>query len=449
MTIRQRLTLAAAIAVAIAVIASSLVAYNVVRDNLYSQVDTALQQRVNVVQTVVTRFDGQPPTSLPVLPEPAFGADVETQIVSADGSIVTAAAGGTGGLPVTKQAVAAASGSPGVHLQSLTVRGTHLRIVTAPLSNGFAIEAARSLSETDTTLSRLRTALLLIAAAGIAAATLAGAVIARTALLPVRRLTTTAEKVAQTHDLSERLTVQRNDELGRLAQAFNLMLAALEDSVARQRQLVADASHELRTPLTSLRTNIEVLARSNGMPVEMRRRLLADVVSQLEEMTVLVGDVVDLARGEEHDHDTEDVRLDLLVAKAVERAQRHQPQVSFTLTSEATTVHGAPARIDRAISNLLDNAAKWSPQAGTVEITVAAGTVSVRDHGGGISEDDLPHVFERFYRAPTARGTPGSGLGLAIARQVADTHQGHVAAENPPGGGALFTLQLPESPIDA
>jgi two-component system sensor histidine kinase MprB len=448
-TIRQRLTLAAAIAVAIAVIASSLIAYTVVRADLYGQIDTALKQRVKVVQTVVTRFDGQPPTSLPVLPEPAFGADVETQIVGADGSIVTAGAGGAADLPVTRQALTAAGGSPGVHLQSSTVRGTHLRIVTAPLSKGFAVEAARSLSETDTTLSRLRTALLLIAAAGIAAATLAGAVIARTALLPIRRLTTTAEKVAQTHDLSERLTVNRDDELGRLAQAFNLMLAALEDSVARQRQLVADASHELRTPLTSLRTNIEVLARSNGMPDEMRRRLLADVVLQLEEMTVLVGDVVDLARGEEHDHDTEDVRLDLLVAKAVERAQRHQPHTAFTLTAEATTVHGAPARIDRAISNLLDNAAKWSPHDGTVEITVAAGSVSVRDHGRGISDDDLPHVFERFYRAPAARGTPGSGLGLAIARQVADTHRGHVTAENPPDGGARFTLQLPESPIDA
>jgi two-component system, OmpR family, sensor histidine kinase MprB len=178
--------------------------------------------------------------------------------------------------------------------------------------------------------------------------------IARTALRPVGRLTTTAEKVAQTHDLSERLTVQRNDELGRLARAFNLM-----------------TSFEHRSPACV--PTSKVLARSNGMPDEMRRRLLADVASQLEEMTVLVGDVVDLARGEEHDHDTEDVRLDLLVAKAVERAQRHQPHVAFTLGAEETTVRGAPARIDRAISNLLDNAAKWSPRNGTVEVTVTAG----------------------------------------------------------------------------
>jgi two-component system, OmpR family, sensor histidine kinase MprB len=254
--------------------------------------------------------------------------------------------------------------------------------------------------------------------------------IARTALRPVGRLTTTAEKVAQTHDLSERLTVQRNDELGRLARAFNLM-----------------TSFEHRSPACV--PTSKVLARSNGMPDEMRRRLLADVVSQLEEMTVLVGDVVDLARGEEHDHDTEGVRLDLLVAKAVERAQRHQPHIAFTITAEETTVRGAPARIDRAISNLLDNAAKWSPRKGTVEVTVTAGTVSVRDHGLGISDEDLPHVFERYFRAAAARGTPGSGLGLAIARQVADTHRGHVTAENPPDGGALFTLQLPESPIEA
>jgi two-component system sensor histidine kinase MprB len=446
MTIRRRLTLAAAVAVAIAVIASSLIAYNVVRRDLYSQVDTTLRQRVSAVQRIATRFHGQPPLSFPSPPPPAFGADVETQIVKADGS--TAGSAGKAALPVTAEAIAAAKGRRSVDFSTTTAHGTQLRIVTAPLSHGFAVEAARSLSETDNTLSHLRTTLLLISLAGIAAATLTGAVIARTALLPVRRLTSTAEQVADTHDLSERLTVDRDDELGRLAAAFNRMLAALEDSVGRQRQLVADASHELRTPLTSLRTNVEVLARSNGMSDEVKRRLLADVVSQLEEMTELVGDVVDLARGEELEHDTEDVRLDLLAAATVERARVNRPGITFTLTGEETTVRGAPARIDRAIANLLDNAAKWSPAEGTVEIDVADGAVSVRDHGPGINPDDLPHIFERFYRAPTARGTPGSGLGLAIVRQVADTHHGRITAENAPDGGTLFTLRLPESPID-
>ncbi len=446
MTIRRRLTLAAAVAVAIAVIASSLIAYNVVRRDLYGQVDTNLRQRVAAVQRIAARFHGQPPLSFPSPPPPAFGADVETEIVKADGS--TSGSAGKAALPATADAIAAAKGRRSVVFSTTTVHGTQLRIVTAPLSHGFAVEAARSLSETDNTLSHLRTTLLLISLAGIAAATLTGAAIARTALLPVRRLTSTAEQVADTHDLSERLTVDRDDELGRLAAAFNRMLAALEDSVGRQRQLVADASHELRTPLTSLRTNVEVLARSNGMSDEVKRRLLADVVSQLEEMTELVGDVVDLARGEELDHDTEDVRLDLLAAATVERARVNQPGITFTLTAEETTVRGAPARIDRAIANLLDNAAKWSPADGTVEIDVAGGAVSVRDHGPGINSDDLPHVFERFYRAPTARGTPGSGLGLAIVRQVADTHHGRITAENAADGGTLFTLRLPESPID-
>jgi two-component system sensor histidine kinase MprB len=446
MTIRRRLTLAAAVAVAIAVIASSLIAYNVVRRDLYGQVDITLRQRVSAVQRIATRFHGQPPPSFPSPPPPAFGADVETEIVKADGS--AAGSAGKAVLPVTAEAIAAAKGRRSVDFSTTTAHGTQLRIVTAPLSHGFAVEAARSLSETDKTLSHLRTTLLLISLAGIAAATFTGAVIARTALLPVRRLTSTAEQVADTHDLSERLTVDRDDELGRLAAAFNRMLAALEDSVGRQRQLVADASHELRTPLTSLRTNVEVLARSNGMSDEVKRRLLADVVSQLEEMTELVGDVVDLARGEELDHDTEDVRLDLLAAATVERARVNQPGITFTLTAEETTVRGAPARIDRAIANLLDNAAKWSPADGTVEIDVAGGAVSVRDHGPGINSDDLPHVFERFYRAPTARGTPGSGLGLAIVRQVADTHHGRITAENAADGGTLFTLRLPESPID-
>jgi two-component system sensor histidine kinase MprB len=227
------------------------------------------------------------------------------------------------------------------------------------------------------------------------------------------------------------------------------MLEALQTSEHAQRQLVADASHELRTPLTSLRTNIEVLAQVDALPPADRERLLADVLAQLDELTVLVTDLVDLARGDEHASVTEDVRLDLLVGEAVERARRHALGRRFETHLDPCLVRGVPSRLDRAVSNLLDNAAKWSPIGGRIVVRVAGGEVRVRDYGPGISESDLPFVFDRFYRAPAARGLPGSGLGLAIVRQVVESHGGSMRAEQPDGDGALFVMQLPVIADDA
>jgi two-component system sensor histidine kinase MprB len=221
------------------------------------------------------------------------------------------------------------------------------------------------------------------------------------------------------------------------------MLAELDRSVSAQRRLVADASHELRTPLTSLRTNIEVLAGGNGLAPDDRERLLRDVVAQLGELGVLVGNLVDLARDEEPDTGAGEVRLDELVAEATERARRNAPGKRFTLAAEPCEVHGVADRLERAVGNLLDNAAKWSLPGGEIEVRVRDGEVSVRDHGPGIDAADLPHVFDRFYRAPSARGMPGSGLGLAIVSQVADAHGGSVEAGAAAGGGAVVTLHLP------
>jgi len=220
------------------------------------------------------------------------------------------------------------------------------------------------------------------------------------------------------------------------------MLGALEESSRAQRQLVADASHELRTPLTSLRTNIEVLASERELAPRDRQKLLADVVDQLGEMTTLISGLIDLARGEQQTAEPEDVRLDLVTAEAVERTRRYRPAVSFTTDLRESTVRGVSVTIERAVANLLDNAAKWSPPGGSVEVVVRNGSVTVRDHGPGIDESDLPYVFDRFYRAPSARGMPGSGLGLAIVRQVADAHGGTVVAERAEGGGTRMTLRL-------
>ena len=261
-------------------------------------------------------------------------------------------------------------------------------------------------------------------------------------LAPVQRLTRTAEEVSETRDLSRRIEASGTDELSRLAATFNTMLGALEDSARAQRQLVSDASHELRTPLTSLRTNIEVLARDQAMPAADREQLLRDVTEQLTEMTALIAELVELARGDQAPAEPEDVRLDLVAADAIERTRRNRPGVSFKPELEESLIRGVPATVERAVSNLLDNAAKWSPPGGEVEVTVRDGELTVRDHGPGIDEADLPFVFDRFYRAPSARGMPGSGLGLAIVRQVAEAHGGTVVADRADGGGTLMRLTL-------
>jgi two-component system sensor histidine kinase MprB len=319
-----------------------------------------------------------------------------------------------------------------------------LRILTVGGERS-ALQIARSLSDTDKTLDRIKLFLFLIAGIGIAGAAALGLVVSRAALAPVRRLTQTAEEVSETRDLSRRIDVRGRDELSRLASTFNTMLAALEDSARAQRQFVSDASHELRTPLTSLRTNIEVLSREDALPPEEREQLLRDVEDQLIEMSVLVAELVELAREDEHVHEPEDVRLDLVAAEAIERTRRNRPGVRFNPHLDESLVRGVPATIERAVSNLLDNAAKWSPPGGEIDVVVRDGEVAVRDRGPGIAEEDVPFIFDRFYRAPSARSMPGSGLGLAIVRQVADTHGGTIAVEKPEGGGTRMRLRLPSA----
>jgi two-component system sensor histidine kinase MprB len=297
----------------------------------------------------------------------------------------------------------------------------------------------------DTSLRHLRILLLLITLLGTGLAAVAGLVVARAGLAPVRRLTDTVEQITATGDLSRRIDVTSDDELGRLSARFDEMLDSIQALQSSQRQLVADASHELRTPLTSLRTNLEVLARGDGLSAAEREHLLHDVVAELEDLSVLVGDLTELARGSAVDETPEEVRLDEVAERALERARRRAPELDYRADLQPSVVRGTAARLDRAIGNLLDNAAKWSPAGSVVELTVADGTVVVRDHGSGIPAEDLPFVFDRFYRSAAGRSMPGSGLGLAIVRQVAESHGGSVTAENADGGGALFTLRFPET----
>jgi two-component system, OmpR family, sensor histidine kinase MprB len=441
---RTRLTIVAAAAVAFAVVVASLVVFLVVRNQLRGQVDNALRSRAHDFGPGLTIRDGYLQGG-----PPSFGSGDYVQLVDARGNTIPTP-WETGNLPPSKNAVEVAKGESGARFEDAKIGGSSVRVFTiGPLhddeGNTYALQVARSLGEVDRTLHRITIFLILIAAGGIAIAGGIGLAVSQAALAPVRRLTQATEKVTETGDLSERIDAEGEDELSRLAASFNTMLAALEESARSQRQLVSDASHELRTPLTSLRTNIEVLARDRKMPADEREKLLNDVVGQLSEMTALVTELVELARGETQPDAAEDVRLDLLVREVVERARRDFPQVEFVTDLEPSELHGVPSTIARAVSNLLDNAAKWSPPGGRVEVAVSDGQVIVRDHGPGIDDDDLPYVFDRFYRAPAARKLPGSGLGLAIVKQVAEAHGGGVGAERAEGGGTLMRLRLDSS----
>jgi two-component system, OmpR family, sensor histidine kinase MprB len=362
------------------------------------------------------------------------------QLVLQNGEVVRT--GGSASLPVTAATHAVAAGRRPSFFSDATVHGSEVRVLTERGPEGSVWQVAASLADLHTTLKQLLLVLAAVSLGGILLAAALGLLVSRAALAPVRRLTGASEEVASTLDLAHRIPVHSGDELGRLAKSFNTMLSALERSRLAQRQLVSDASHELRTPLTSVRANLDALAHGDALSPQERRRAVSAAQAQLRELTVLVGDLVDLSKTEVEEVEVEDVRLDLAVAAALRRVSLHAPPVQFALVADPCLVRAAPARLDRAIVNLLDNAIKWSPPAGVVEVLVKDGRLEVRDHGPGIAAEDLPRVFDRFYRASCARRRPGSGLGLAIVRQFAETHSGTVRAENDAGGGARLILEL-------
>ena len=371
------------------------------------------------------------------------GAGGFVQVVDAQGEVL----GGTGDLgtvrlPVSARTIQVANGGPGFY-ETVEVSDVPLRVLTVPVGARLALQIARPLDEVDAALTSLRTWLIIVSLAGIGLAAGLGSLVAGRAAGPVRRLTASAEHVAETQDLHHQVEVEGDDEIARLAAAFNTMLANLEQARQSQQQLVADASHELRTPLTSLRTNIEVLTDADRLEESERRALISDVVVQLDEFSRLIGSLVELTRGAQPAKAAAPVRLDDLVAGVLARVRTFAPAgQQLRLDAEPTTVLGESDRLERAVTNLVDNAVKYGGGA-PIEVGVFDGQVTVRDHGPGIAPDDLPHVFDRFYRAPEARAAPGSGLGLAIVRQVAESHGGTVMAEPAPGGGTLFRLSLP------
>jgi len=462
--LRTRIALAATLAVALGVGGGVTYAYLAVRAELYGGVDRQLDKQVDGVKFLATDTKTHPRGPQPVKLQPTgstlatatsitfgphrrFGDAVGyLQIVRATGNPLPTTDQAVL-LPVTSADRAVAAGTAPEQRRTINLQGADVRMVTAPLSKGTAIEVALPLSAAESQLGSLGLELL---AAGIAGILLAGGLgwwVTRTALRPIGQLTEAAERVAATRDLAHRIDPgdrADRDELGRLAVSFNAMLSAVQDSTDRQRQLVADASHELRTPLTSLRTNVEVLRKIELLDPEDRERLIVSVLAGIDDLTGLVADTVELARGEEPAAAFEELSWDALAEHVVDRARLHWPQVEFAADLAPTRIVAVPDRIQRAMANLLDNAAKFSGGAGRVEVTLAGHALTVRDHGPGIPEGDLPHVFDRFYRAASMRDRPGSGLGLAIVAQVAESHRGTVSAANHPDGGAVLSLRLPE-----
>jgi two-component system sensor histidine kinase MprB len=443
------LVVVAAIAVVLAVFAASAASYFAAKNSLIGSIDGTMQATASAA--VHSHH------ALPQVGSTGISG-LDYQYVASTGELIER----TSVLPssaITSHIVDVARGTTSSYFADTTI-GTvpyreyavHLDAVTFITSYGLrrrvpnvALVIVSPLTGVDHQLLDLRLTLAGVACVGIVLALVLAWLIGRTSLAPLHELTAAVEEVAATTDVSRRLDPGGPDELGRLRRAFNHLLSALERSQEAQRQLVLDAGHELRTPLTSLRTNLEVVRRLEELSPDEREVLVDDLLTQINELTTLVGDLSELARGSQRQIVPSLLRLDRLVDDAVAIATTHGRlrDISFTVSTAPTWVLAQRDRLNRAVGNLLDNALKWSPPGGVVEVDCREGVVTVRDHGPGIAPEDLPHVFDRFYRASTARALPGSGLGLAIVAQVAQDEHGAVWAGPAPGGGAMFRLQLP------
>ena len=443
MTLRVRIAVAVALAVAGAGTITAAAAFIATRTTLMNDLDQALNDRAAEVQLV--RLVDVFGNGRFVAPDPGPGSVRSlVQLVNAGGGIQTAQ-GQDVELPAGPEVLEVADGRRGGFITSTVLAdGTKIRMLVLPIVDGLALQVALPLRAVTEPLRRLTIFLLGAGLLAVASAAITGATVARAVTRPVGALTATVERVAQTRDLRERIAVNSGDELGRLASAFNTMLAALDDSTSAQRQLVADAAHELRTPIASLRTNIEVLARGLHDAPEATKQIAGDLVAQSASLSRLVADLLDLSREADPASSFELLSFDDLVEGAVETVAAAYPSVRFEPKLAPITVRANPTRLTRAVTNLLENAAKWNAPGAPIEVTLGEqGALIVRDHGPGVPREHRERIFERFWRAPDARQTAGSGLGLAIVRRIARDHGGSVHVEDAPDGGARFVLALP------
>lgn len=467
LSLRGRFALLSALAVSVVIIVAALASYFLVSAQLNNQVNTTVSRmrpfgdhflgqaayQQCVEQQTQIAGGGRPVGGIPGT-GPGGPDPFNQQYVLANGETCATNSDLQVAVSDTQKAIAAGTlelPQQEVFYDTYTLKGEHVRVYTYNVGEGVAVSSIGSLSDVDSSLSKLTLWLAIAAVSGVALATLAGLVVARSAVKPVRRLTRAVEHVAKTEDLSVKLPVNGKDEINRLSAAFNKMTKALATSRVRQHQLIADAGHELRTPLTSLRTNVDLLLRSERtgreLPPGRREAMLASVDQQLHELSGLVTDLLELSRGQEGGaRRTMRVALHESVGRAIERARLRGPGLHFDIEVEPWFVQGDPTALDRAVVNLLDNAVKFSPAGGTVLVRLKGGEYVVADQGPGIDPADLPHVFERFWRSDGARSLPGSGLGLAIVSQVAEESGGKVSLQPAPGGGTVARLRLPGEP---
>ncbi len=442
-TLQTRFTLVAAGAVAATALAITAVAFFAIRTDLEQQLRQQLAVRATNVLRIARSFHGHLPHGWVPPHSDRFGVSAPyTQVITASGAI-WAPPGDLSLLDPNAAQIAVAAGQHAAFYSDARVGGVRAVVFTTPLAPGLAMQLATPLDTTDVQVASVGATLSALSLIGIMIATVLGWAVARAGLAPVARLASVAEHVSATGDAGRRVAIGRRDELGRLAASFNSMLSALQRSLAAQRQLVSDASHELRTPLASLRVNVDLMADHPGMPEEERKEVLARVADQVAELSRLVASVTELARGEPPHTSSGEVRLDEETAAALDAARRDWPHTAFTADLDGCVVEGNAERLRIAIRNLLDNAAKFGPPDGEVAVRLTGGELTVRDHGPGIEEADLPLVFDRFYRSLSARAVPGSGLGLAVTHEVVRGHGGTIAAEAAPGGGTLVRVRLP------
>jgi len=446
MSLRTRLTVIVAVIVAVAVVGGAYAAQLSAKNALRDETDKFLRDRAS-------QFVHQPPRDLggdfggaPTDPDDGqrryYQFDAIQQTIDADGD-VTNSLPNQPTLPIDAEDREIAQSGGESHYREVTVDGESYRMITVALRDGGAVQIARQVSETDDVLDVLRTRLVIIALAGIALAALAAWLVMRRATRPIEQLTDTAEHVAATQDLTTPIPVKGDDEVGRLAASFNTMLIALDTSREQQRRLVVDASHELRTPLTAVRTNIDFLGHAPTLDADERAQLIAETRLELDELTTLVSEMVELATDVRSEEPLEPVALGDLANDVATRFRRRTGTEITVKVNEAGVIDGRRAMLDRAVSNLVDNALKFSPSGAAVDVTVTGGVVAVADRGPGIDAEDRDRVFDRFYRATSARTLPGSGLGLSIVSQIATLHGGSVTLEPRDGGGTVARLTLP------
>jgi two-component system, OmpR family, sensor histidine kinase MprB len=441
-TFRTRVIAATVAAAAIAVILACFASYFTTRSALFHSVDESLIQASE--QPGNSHADYRPVGSY-------------SEIVLPNGQTLPSS-----NVPVDATIMSVAKGKSARVIRTVSFDGQDYRELIAPLPADSVVACTTGFCQISTTsaqlyivditgevteLSHLVATLMLVAAGGLLLAFALGFFLARRALHPLVKVTNEIETVATTNDLQYRLDEGDEDELGRLRRVFNRLLHTVESSQTLQRQLVLDASHELRTPLTSLRTNAQVLSRADELSAVELRQITDDMITQVDELAALVSDLGELARGERSEGELEVLRLDDSIDECVETARTYARirDITIEVDVESSLVRARHDRLNRAISNLLTNAVKFTPVGGSIVVRSAHGTLSVGDSGPGIDEEDRPFVFDRFWRSPSARSLPGSGLGLSIVAQVVAEIDGTVSVDREPRlGGARVTIRLPE-----